>query len=537
MHYQALYFQDDFKVSNALTLNFGLRWDYMPPPMEAYDRLSSWSPDVRDPKSGLMGAYSFTGTCPQCNGKRYFSSVDWKSFGPRFGFAWRAPAGLTVRGGYAVLYDGNLYQNGQAVPLGKSTQVQHGGNYALEAPSVDPWRGLFNWDDGFPTDRFTPASYDLSWGNTNRPGAFDPNVGLNPYIQQWNLNIQREIVRNLTLDVGYIANKATRLRNGQLAAINQLPYAAMQKYGTTLSQPVQSAADAAKYGIAYPYPGFSGTVASALRPYPQIQGNSTLNVYGAPLGFSTYHSLQVVLNRQFSKGLSFFGNYVYSKAIANTESTEATGNTGPIDYYNLALEKSVTSYDRTHYFKANFTYELPFGRRGSLLTQIPAAVDLVIGGWSISGTFNAYSGVPLNFSAPSAYSYWNGALNRANIGSGPYLNEAFDGANFNLMAPNSASNAYLNKAAFSQPAAMQLGNAPRYTSYVRGPGQWNEDLCFYKNHKFSEKYRFQLRAEFLNPFNRHFLGNPSTAINSTTFGQITSVSGQRSIQIGFRLDF
>jgi hypothetical protein len=537
LRYQAVYFQDDFKVSRTLTLNLGLRWDYIPPPMEAYDRLSSWSTDVRDPVSGLMGAYAFTGFCPECIGRRYFGSIDWKDFGPRFGFAWRAPAGLTVRGGYAILYDGNLYQNGHAVPLGKATQVQHGGNFALDAPAVDPWRGLFRWDDGFPADRFTPASYDVSWGNKNRPASFDSRVGLNPYIQQWNLNIQREVVRNLVLDIGYLANKATRLRNGQLAAVNQLPFSVLQQYGTTLSQSVRSPADAARYGIAFPFPGFSGTVASALRPYPQMQGNSTLNVYGAPLGFSTYHSLQVVVNRQFSRGLSVYANYVWSKAIANTETTEAAGNAVPMDYYNLALEKTVTSFDRTHNFKSHFLYELPFGRRSTLLTRLPGALDLLVSGWSVSGTLNGFTGTPLNFSAPSPYSFWNGGTNRANVGPGPYRNAAFDPAKFNLMAPNSPDNTYLNKAAFSQPPAMQLGNAPPYTSYIRGLGRWSEDLCLYKNHRIAEKYRFQLRAEFLNPFNRHYLGSPSTSINSTTFGQITSVSGERSIQIGFRLDF
>ncbi len=88
-----------------------------------------------------------------------------------------------------------------------------------------------------------------------------------------------------------MANKATRLRNAEIERLNQLPASVLSTYGTLLTRSVRSAADAAAYGIAYPYPGFSGTVASALRPYPQVYGLSTVSVYGAPNGFSTYHSL------------------------------------------------------------------------------------------------------------------------------------------------------------------------------------------------------------------------------------------------------
>ena len=110
----------------------------------------------------------------------------------------------------------------------------------------------------------------------------DPHYNKIPYVQQWNLNIQRELPGNIVLDVGYVANKGTRQKDQELARINQLPVSALAQYGTTLNSTVASAADAAKYGIAYPYPGFSGTVASALRQYPQIRANNTITDYARP---------------------------------------------------------------------------------------------------------------------------------------------------------------------------------------------------------------------------------------------------------------
>lgn len=230
-------------------------------------------------------------------------------------------------------------------------------------------------------------------------------------------------------------------------------------------------------------------------------------------------------------------NYVWSKALSNTQSTRVGDNTAPLDYYNLALEKSVASYDRAHFVKGYFTYDLLFGRKGSLWRSAPRPVSAVIAGWTVSGTINASTGVPLNFPASRPYSYWNGGTNRADIAPGPYIVSGFDGSKFNLMAPSSSANTYLDKSKFSNPAPMTLGTSARYMSMVRGLGRWSEDLCLHKSHTLAEKYRLQLRAEFLNPFYRHWLGNPTTTVTSPTFGQITSVSGSRSIQAGFRVDF
>ncbi len=531
--YYGLFVQDDFKVNSRLTLNLGLRWEFQPPQTEAADRMSSWNPNKIDPLSGLPGAYDFAGNCSVCTGKNYFGTKDYRDFGPRFGFAFRAPWDFVVRGAYGILYEADSFNVYNATPLGQQTSVQAFSTYSYSADPITPWAGIFNWDNGLPRNRYTPAGYDVSWGDKNQPGMFDPKYGLNPYIQQWSFNIQREMFKRTVIDIGYLGNKGTRLKVGELQRINQLSPAVLAQYGTKLTNPIRNAQDAAANGIAYPYPGFTGTVASALRPYPQVQGNSTVTVYGSPLGFSTYHALQVTVNREMKKGLMLYANYVWSKSISNVDSSLVADNPSrPLDYYNLKLEKSVSSYDVPHMFKAFINYDLPYRGRGGLMKP-------VLGGWSVSAILNYFSGTPLGpFTAPSAFSSgWNGAVNRPNVGAGELYNLNFNKASFELSNTKSAADTYINKALFSAPSPLTLGTGARYYSQLRDFGTTNEDLCLQKVEQINEKLRFRLRAEFLNAFNRHDLGGINTAVNNASFGQVTSVTGNRQVQLSARFDF
>lgn len=542
-NYFALFAQDDYRISNKLTLNIGLRWDYQAPVYEVANRYSSWDPNTVDPATGRPGAYLFAGSCSFCTGQNYFGRKDWKNFAPRVGFAWRPFNKWTIRGAYGIMYDPDTFNGYNGTPLGKATNTAWGGTWSLSANPLNPWAGIFNWDNGFPLNAYSPASFDRSWGDKNRPGMVDPNYGTSPYIQQWNFNIQRELPWRFVLDAGYLGLKSTGLKNDSLVALNQLPVSVLQQYGTKLNSTIRNAADAAQYGIALPYPGFQGTLAAALRPYPQVNGNSTVQVYGTPIGFSSYHSLQVTLNRQFTNGVSVFANYVWSKSLSNVDSELIGGNSvnsAPIDYYNLKLEKSVTSYDIPHAVKAYLNYELPFGRGKKFFGSMPRVVNAAFGGWGVSGILNYYSGTPLGpFTAPTPLSGgWNGGSNRPLVASGADLmNPSFDSSRFDLSSTQSASNTYLNKAAFSAPPALTLGTSAKRYSNVRAFPTLNEDLALAKVNKLGERVRFQLRAEFFNAFNRHTYGGISTNINSANFGQVTTVSGNRQMQFSARLDF
>jgi hypothetical protein len=536
--YYAGFVQDDFKVNRRLTLNLGLRWEIQPPTVEVHDRMSNFSFTKIDPISGLPGATEWAGDCSACSGKRAFGRKDWTGFGPRIGVAWRPFDKWVIRTAYGIMYEADTF-NGLSGVIPGGLGGAYGGTYSLGADPLTPWRGIFNWDEGFPASRYTPPRFDVSYANRNQTYGTDPEYGRNAYVQAWNFNIQRQLPGRVVLDIGYVGRKGTAMREGSLAKVNQIPASALARYGRNLNNVVRNAADAAANGIAYPYPGFVGTVASALRPFPQLFGNTTVGEYGSPVGFSTYHALQVTVNRQYGKGLTVYANYVWSKSLTNLDASDPLVNNGrPIDYYNLKLEKAVAEYDIPHMFKGTVSYQLPVGRGRRLWSSAPRAVNTVLGGWSISAVTNYFSGTPLGFagSFPLANG-WNGAVNRANLAPGVLKSESFDKANFSLANTNGASNTYLNKSRFSDPAPLTLGNAPFRVTSVRNFGTINEDIGVQKNHKIGEKVRFQLRAELLNAFNRHNLGGITTNVTSPSFGQVTTVSGNRTAQLGTRLDF
>jgi hypothetical protein len=367
----------------------------------------------------------------------------------------------------------------------------------------------------------------------------DPNYGRSPYTQQWNFNIQRELIQNLVLDMGYVGNKATGIRAGQLALVNQLDPKYLQQYGRNLSNAVRNPAEATANGIAYPFPGYSGTVAGALRPYPQLPGIQTVQNYGAPLGHSTYHSLQITLNRQFARGFTAYTNYTWSKNLTNVQSSQVNDNAGrPLDYYNLKLEKSLSDDDQPHLFKSYLSYDLPVGRGKAFAGNAPKVVNAIIGGWSVSAILNYFSGTPLGFSGTSPLALtWNRAVNRANNAPGYLKLGNFDKNAFQITTVTSASNTLLDKSKFSDPAALTLGNSAFRYGSVRNFARRNEDFGLQKNTMIGERFRFQLRAEFLNALNRSTLGGIQTSVTNPQFGQVTSISGNRQIQLGTRLDF
>jgi hypothetical protein len=283
------------------------------------------------------------------------------------------------------------------------------------------------------------------------------------------------------------------------------------------------------------------SVAQTLLPFPQVFGGSAIGAWNAPLGFSTYHAAQVQLNKRFSHGLSWLANYTFSKAISNVSNLYYNGASTPMIASNLALQKTISPFDQPQVVKVGITYDLPVGKGKTFGSNMNRLLDAAAGGWKLQYIGNYNSGTPLTFAANTAAPGTNLSTNRASTTNpqGTGLGIPFDSSSFNmavLTAPSS-QNLYLNKQYIVQPAPYTFGTSAPYVAQIRGFAGRTENMAIQKNFSFKERLRWQLRLEAFNAFNRHTFGGIQTNPNTATFGQVTSVTGNRTVQIGTRVDF
>ncbi len=541
-----LFVQDDFRVTSKLTINMGLRWDYNPTQTEEHNRLYSFSPGAIDPQTGLPGALTFAGNCPVCNGQTGFESQHYMNFAPRFGFAYQALPKTVIRGAYGVFFSDRAPNDYYGDPSGSVSLNGWGWGVANVVNYGNNLAPAFNWDNGYPgVNAYTtpnPSQAD------SKSGAlyWYPNGGRLGYTQSWNLNIQRELPYRMVLDLGYVGTKGTALEANGLGIQNQLPPAALALgsllNGTVTSQ-VGLPSPAVAMGARYPYgnTGQSVAVWQTLTPFPQLLNGSTVAAWNAPLGFSTYNALQVQLNKQYTNGVSWIANYTFSKSISNVTNLYSGGTGAPMIATDLALQKSISSYDQPQVVKIGISYDLPVGKGKRFGSNLNPVLNNIAGGWKLQYIGNYSSGTPLAFAANSADSSTNLSTNRAQLTNpaGVGLGVPFNSGTFNaaLVGVGNTTNIYLNTQYIKQPAPYTFGNSAAEIAQIRGFAPRTENIALQKNWLIRERVRFQLRVEALNALNRHTFGGISTNPNSATFGDVTTVSGNRNIQLGSRIDF
>ncbi|PYR54811.1 MAG: hypothetical protein DMF91_25890 [Acidobacteria bacterium] len=535
-YYYAGYAQDDVKVTPKLTLQLGLRYELQPPAVESEDRTSNFDLTVTDPLTGMKGAVVFAGEGQGRTGRRTFVDSDKTNFSPRIGGAYAIADRTSLRGGYGIFYGANVFNGFSSVPFSRG----FGGTNNISNPLAHT--AAFNWDAGYP-NMFVAAAIDPTAWRLGGVTHWDPDAGLVPRTHQWNVNVQREVMTNLTVDVGYVGTRSSHIWAGDLANKNQLDPKYLS-FGSNLSTILRTDADAQRFGLSgLPYPAFAGgQLWQALVPFPHLARNGIgLTTFNSPLGKSRYDSLQVAVNRRYSNGLTVYGNYNYSRTLQNMESALRNDNSGrPLDYYNLDLEYGLGDFDQTHALKIAGVYEIPVGRERRFGAGMPGVFDAIVGGWTVSFIGNYASGTPLRFTG-SAIPAWNGRANRPDLinPDGRSLLAGFDPSKFNAAAiaqGNYADHRFIAPGLIVDHAPFTLGNAG-FVVDVREPSFRNEDVSIQKTFRVREQTRMQVRAELLNAFNRHTFGGINTNVLDARFGQVTSVSGNRVAQIGLRLEF
>jgi hypothetical protein len=290
-------------------------------------------------------------------------------------------------------------------------------------------------------------------------------------------------------------------------------------------------------GISLPFSNFQGTIAQALKPFPQYSG---VTYYSGNLGNSTYHSLQLTLERRFSGGLTAQAGYTFSREIDNVIGVGSHlgavgGNRNP---FNGHLDKSLGTLDHRHIFHATFVYELPFGK-GRRFSSGNAVVQSLVSGWQLSGLITFTSGAPLGITGSGCNT--PGIVSTCMVSYAPNFTGQVringDYGDGNALAPGAVS--YINKSAFVDPAVYTFGNTPRSAPYgLFAPSLLNEDISIRRQISITERFKIAISGDFFNVTNSVYFAAPGTNIDSATFGQVTTTANlPRKIQLNARFTF
>jgi hypothetical protein len=506
--YFAPWINDDWKVTDRLTLSFGFRFDLQFPRTERHNEFSSFEPNIPNSgASGRLGALAFAGQNGQAD---TFENLQTDTYGPRFGFAYRIGSNTVVRGGYGIYYAG--------VPMnGFNANPNYG--YSTNPTVTDLTNGrqaIFSLDNGFPQSAVVlPPTISSTLQNGNSIQYMNPSGVKLPRYQNWTVSVERQLTNSMMIDVAYVANHGSRLISGdQLDDLNQNNPLVLQQYPASVL--TATVGTAAADGFPAPYAGFVGSVAQALRPYPQYQSVSQFN--GAN-GWSTFQSLQTTFRKNFSDGIQLNVGWVYSKLLDNGAESglaEGFGGAEPISVY---LPTKAVSIDNVpNVLTITFVDQLPFGKGKALLNR-GGIVNAVLGGWTLAGNLRYESGRPL------AIYYSNNPYSDVLFNTG-YLPNRVAGVSGYGVTNNGnivvGSSQYILPTAFTTPAAGSLGNEGRLDSVLRGWGSYNENLSLFKEFSVKERIALRIGLNGQNVFNRHqWCDADGNLSDGSAFGTIT----------------
>jgi hypothetical protein len=464
-------------------------------------------------------------------GRSHIFPGSWGDLGPTLGIAYKLTDKVVMRGGYGISYTPEGF--GWSYPWWAGFNQTN----SVAVNSKGEFLPVFNIDNGYSGTTVGPnfdPSYATKFGGT----MYSPDYTRSGYVQNYNFGFQGQVTETLLLELDWRGTTGVRLHAGGLVRPNQIDPKELSR-GSVLTQTISSPEQAAAAGLPYPYPGFSGLGAYTLLPFPQLQGRG-LTAFGDPVGFSNYNSLNAIATKRMSHGIFAYMAYTFSKALTNVDNvTNGGGSGGFQDTYNRTAVKAVASDDRTHVFKSAFTWDVPVGKGKALLGNSGGLLNALVGGWNVSATLRHRSGLPLGHpNSRTQPNFWNGPTVWADFTppAGGFTS-VFNPDTFNPLNPADPGNRMFNPAVFSDAKTQQLGNTPNRFPTMRTPWDLSEDATIQKNMQIREGLSLQLRFEMLNMFNRHYFGSPDLNMNSTSFGNIRTASGNRVGQLGARIQF
>ncbi len=528
--YGALYFQDDWRVNNKLTVNMGLRWETDRALTEKWDRASWYNTGIPLPLEvpgfgTFFGGIEFAGRHNQFgNSERGIVDLPYMNFSPRLGFAYKLSDRIVLRSGFGMFYNpttGNGPNPTKAGALSFNSQTGI-------PSSIDGGRTPYaTLQDPFPDGFIVPLNgSDGEMTNVGSGISTNFRDRYMPYSIQWNVNVQYELPGNMLLDAAYAGNSGVHLQ-ANASQLNQLPDALLSE-GDRLQEKV----DNPFFGI---LPAASGmgkkttTYGQLLRPYPHLTG---LNNLLATHAHSSYHALQLKFRKRYSNGIQFLVAYTFSKTIDDLSSVAGflgQENPGYTNHNNRRLDKGLSNLHVPHVLSVNYQWELPFGK-GKPFLNSSRALDLVAGGWVLNGITTAQSGLPMSITSRTNTLRNFGGTQRPDYVLGQDMQTS--GSNQERI------DGWINPAAFQDTPEYTYGTLGMYNSALRGPDYMSWDLSILKNFQLTERFRLQFRSEFFNAFNRPNFNNPGgRTFGNNNFGVITGTEPARVIQFGLKLHY
>ena len=484
--YQFAYVQDDFRLNDKLTLNVGLRYEYATPFWETDNLMTNYDPDAKTmifAKDGSM--YD-----------RALIDPDRNNWGPRLGFAYSMTPRTVVRGGWGTSYI-HFHRIGAANILSINGPQVVNAVASQSNPTLPTFRTT---QQGYPEGFADPAQFNPLTANI----LYMPRDYHSSVVQSWYVSVQREIAKNMLIDVAYVGNRADDLLS------------------------------LANYNQAVPNNSAGSLSLQARRPIQEF-GDIT---YTANDGKSRYNALQVKFEYRMPGNLMLLNAFTWSQAKDNgAGSLEApNGNiAGPQNFYDLEADYAISGYNQPLNNTTSFVWDLPFGRDRKWMTDANAVLDAFVGGWTFSGINTMTSGAPVTLTYTPAASFsvsgitqeFRGANNyRPNVIGDPYgdtssITEYF--SKTNVVIPTDPSQVF--------------GNAERNS--VSGPWFWQLDFVASKNFSLpiGPRTTVQIRIEAFNLLNRTNFTAPNGNRSAAGFGTITSTYDARQIQLGAKVTF
>ncbi len=479
---QGYYWQDDWKVTPKLTVNLGVRYEFLKPWVDNKDRLGVFD-ITSDPNNPQL--FFATGTS---SFDRAGYRSDKNNFMPRIGFAYKAANKTVIRAGYGIFY---AYME----PYGDAQYLI--GNppnaFGVDLRSSPTTPAVLLKDGPAPGSLELENATGLTFSSYNR----EPQLSA---AQQWNFNIQQEFGQDWLFETGYSGSRGAHL---------------LRRYDGNFSPPGPGNINAKRPINSAAIPG-TDIVTS---PLGEV-------IFYNPDGNSFYHSWVTKLEKRFSAGLTLLASHTWSKNIGDVCGNAASGNTsgcGFQDLRDLTPERSLDNQDVPQRFVVSGLYELPFGRSQKFGSNMPKALDYIFGGWGLGSIVTSSSGRPysVTIGGNPANTGSHGVVNRPNINGDP------DRGGSRTLEED------FNTSVFSRQDDFQIGTLGRNTQRQRSFFNW--DFAALKDFDFTEDIRLQFRFESFHFTNTPRFGQAGNTFDTNNFGRITSAETPRNMQLGLKL--